>query len=63
MRNLDKRVFDASETSILGKYVYALIDPRNGEVFYIGQGNKVRLFDHFADADKYLAGKKIKFTN
>ncbi|MBP3229002.1 MAG: GIY-YIG nuclease family protein [Bacteroidaceae bacterium] len=36
----------------LQHYVYALVDPRNDEVFYIGKGQKLRAFDHIFDADK-----------
>jgi hypothetical protein len=30
----------------IGNYVYRLIDPRNGEIFYIGKGKDNRVFDH-----------------
>ena len=30
----------------LGNYVYRLIDPRNGETFYVGIGNGKRVLDH-----------------
>lgn len=30
----------------LGIYVYRLIDPRNGETFYVGKGKGNRVFDH-----------------
>jgi hypothetical protein len=30
----------------LGNYVYRLIDPRNGETFYVGKGKGNRVFDH-----------------
>ncbi len=30
----------------LGYYVYRLIDPRNGETFYVGKGKANRVFDH-----------------
>lgn len=30
----------------LGTYVYRLIDPRNGETFYVGKGQSNRVFAH-----------------
>jgi len=30
----------------IGNYVYRLIDPRNGETFYVGRGNGNRVFQH-----------------
>ncbi len=30
----------------LGYYVYRLIDPRNGETFYVGKGSDNRIFEH-----------------
>ena len=33
-------------------YVYRLIDPRNGETFYVGKGKGNRVFDHAADSLK-----------
>lgn len=30
----------------LRHYVYRLIDPRNGQTFYVGKGVKDRVFDH-----------------
>ncbi len=35
---------EAFET--IGCYVYRLIDPRNGKTFYVGKGQKNRVFDH-----------------
>ena len=32
----------------LGFYVYRLIDPRNGETFYVGKGKGNRVFAHVA---------------
>jgi hypothetical protein len=33
----------------LGHYVYRLIDPRNGETFYVGRGQRDRVFQHARD--------------
>jgi len=33
----------------LGYYVYRLIDPRNGETFYVGKGHGDRIFQHAND--------------
>jgi len=33
----------------LGNYVYRLIDPRNGETFYVGKGRNNRVFQHARD--------------
>lgn len=37
----------------LGYYVYRLVDPRNGETFYVGKGKGDRVFSH-------ASGEKIK---
>jgi uncharacterized protein len=34
----------------LGWYVYRLIDPRNGETFYVGKGRDDRVFEHARSA-------------
>ena len=33
----------------LKTYVYRLIDPRNGETFYVGKGQGNRVFNHIRD--------------
>ena len=45
-------------------YVYRLIDPRNGETFYVGKGKGNRLFEHarglVADADEEMSDPKLQ---
>jgi len=41
--------FPADVISKLKSYVYRLIDPRNGETFYVGKGQGNRLFAHIHD--------------
>jgi len=43
-------VFDTHIIKQLGYYVYRLIDPRNGETFYVGKGKGNRVFQHALDA-------------
>jgi len=38
--------FSEEVSAKLGNYIYRLIDPRNGETFYVGKGNKNRVFEH-----------------
>ena len=45
------RNFPPGVGSKLGEYVYALLDPRDKKIFYIGKGNGDRLFDHFVEAE------------
>lgn len=44
-----KLYFTSEVTEKLGYYVYRLIDPRNGETFYVGKGYGNRVFAHCAD--------------
>lgn len=55
-QNQDMREFDPIQKEYLEEYIYALIDPRDNKVFYIGQskGNSNRVFDHFNEAEDYL---------
>lgn len=45
--------FTKEVSAILGFYVYRLIDPRNGETFYVGKGTADRVFAH---AEEKLEG-------
>ena len=46
MNNFQIKEFPSEVTQELGFYVYRLIDPRNGETFYIGKGKGNRIFEH-----------------
>jgi hypothetical protein len=39
-------MFDHITNKKLGFYVYALIDPRNEQPFYIGKGKNNRVYEH-----------------
>lgn len=41
-------------------YVYTLSDPRTGDVFYLGKGQKNRLYDHEIDARHGKSGLKCE---
>ena len=41
-----------SNPDAIQSYVYALEDPRNNKIFYIGKGVGNRVFDHAKDALK-----------
>lgn len=46
--------------SLNGYYVYALVDPRDDKVFYIGKGIGNRVFSHEIESDKARKSEKKK---
>ncbi len=42
-------MFSEAVCAKIGNYVYRLIDPRNGETFYVGKGRNNRVFQHIAE--------------
>jgi hypothetical protein len=50
--------FPAGVASKLKTYVYRLIDPRNGETFYVGKGQGNRVFSHIR-AEQNLEGDDL----
>jgi len=50
--------FPADVSRKLKTYVYRLIDPRNGETFYVGKGQGDRVFSHIRGEEK-LEGDEL----
>jgi hypothetical protein len=57
MTSVDR--FSAGVAEQLGTYVYRLIDPRNGETFYVGRGKGNRVFAHVHAASNALDGDEL----
>lgn len=49
MNSQESDSFPAGVTEKLKTYVYRLIDPRNGETFYVGKGRGDRVFAHIQE--------------
>lgn len=49
--------FSPQVIKALGYYVYRLIDPRNGEAFYVGKGVGNRVFAHVAGEVSVVSGE------
>jgi hypothetical protein len=54
----EREIFPAAVAVKLKTYVYRLIDPRNGETFYVGKGRGNRVFSHIY-AEQNLEGDEI----
>ena len=48
--------FSPDVVAQLNQYVYRLIDPRNGQTFYVGKGKVNRVFQHVKCAIYYYDG-------
>lgn len=57
---MSKHTIPFDTRKALGIYVYALRDPRNGEVFYIGKGKGERILQHVAEAGNNPKSEKAK---
>lgn len=56
--------FSEAVCAKIGNYVYRLIDPRNGDTFYVGKGRGNRVFQHAAgvpadDSEDQVLGEKL----
>lgn len=58
MKQAESESFPADVARKLKTYVYRLIDPRNGETFYVGKGQGNRVFAHIG-ADQNLEGDDL----
>lgn len=61
-----KLFFSAEVSDKIKSYVYRLIDPRNGETFYVGKGKGNRVFDHIKSlksANLDILNDKLKVIN
>ncbi len=52
----EMRKFSAGISDKLGEYVYALRDPRDNKIFYVGKGEGERVFAHFHEANQATQG-------
>ena len=57
---MSKQKIPYDTRQVLGYYVYALRDPRNHEVFYVGKGKGERILQHVAEAGKNPKSEKAK---
>jgi hypothetical protein len=58
MSTREPEAFPSDVVEKLKTYVYRLIDPRNGETFYVGKGKGNRVFAHIR-GDEVLEGDEI----
>lgn len=63
MNNTITEEFPIEVCKEVKNYVYRLIDPRNGDTFYVGRGKNNRIFEHIKCAlkDKIQDDLDLKF--
>ncbi len=59
-KNVLKQFSEKTLKTLNGYYVYALIDPRTNQVFYIGKGTDNRIFAHEIESGKSPKSEKDK---
>ena len=61
---METNEFPQESYGVLDNYVYRLIDPRNGETFYVGRGIRNRVFAHvngaIANPEQSVADPKLE---
>lgn len=57
-----RRTFSPGVTDQIGSYVYLLIDPRDGAIFYVGKGMGDRCFAHVGEARTTSADTKGDYS-
>ena len=64
--NANQKEFSQTVIEGVGNYVYRLVDPRNGETFYVGAGRANRVFAHargeLAEPEDDETGMNIKIA-
>ncbi len=55
-----KEFSEKSISALNGYYVYALVDPRDDKIFYVGKGRGNRVFSHEKESDKSQRSEKEK---
>lgn len=56
------KLFSSEVCEALAYYVYRLIDPRNGETFYVGKGKNNRVFEHLKQSLKITTDDEDEIT-
>lgn len=60
---MNKLEFNTETAQLIGYYVYALVDPRNRQIFYIGKGHGNRVFDHANNVREVINEIRKEKTN